>query len=296
MASRGLGFGLLLLWLGSAWAEVEEMVGHEHHHPAETKTITPSDNSHQGHDHAMPASPEGFAPEDARDPHAYSDGYGFGEFEHPEMGDEQWFTTVIVDRLESTTAQTGTFLTYDWQASLGTSFEHVVARAEGEIEDGAFRDARNELLWGHALTPYWDSQLGVRYDAGMGAQRGWLALGLQGLAPYWLYVEATGYVGEEGRTAFRLETEYDLLLTQRLILQPRMELNVYGRRDDSRLVSSGLSDLEAGIRLRYEVKREFAPYIGVEWSGRFGSAADLIEASGSSAEQVNFVAGVHVWF
>jgi len=88
----------------------------------------------------------------------------------------------------------------------------------------------------------------------------------------------------------------DLLLTQRLKLQPRMETNAYGRRDDGRLVSSGVSDLELGIRLRYELVREFAPYIGVEWAAKFGSAADILQASGMRAKQTSFVAGVQFWY
>jgi len=109
-------------------------------------------------------------------------------------------------------------------------------------------------------------------------------------------VEATAYVNEQGRTAFRLETEYDLLLTQKLILQPRMEMNIYSQRDDTRDVSSGLSDLEAGLRLRYEIRREFAPYIGIDWASRFGSAANNIRTSGKDAEGIAFVAGVRFWF
>jgi len=128
-----------------------------------------------------------------------------------------------------------------------------------------------------------DSLLGYafkhpRYDSGLGAERTWGAFGFQGYAPYWIYIEATGYVGEEGRTAFRLETEYDMLFTQKLVLQPRIEMNFYSQRDLSRLASSGLSNIEAGLRLRYEFYREFAPYIGIEWASTFGAAADVIRA------------------
>lgn len=238
----------------------------------------------------------GSAPPDARDPHAYSDGYDFGPIPRPKMGDEDNFGALLVDRLESVSTRNNTSMTYDWQAWYGQTYDRAVIRAEGEIEDGTFKDARNELLWAHAITAYWDTQLGVRYDSGKGTDRGWLAFGVQGLAPYWLYVEATAYVNEQGRTAFRLETEYDLLLTQKLILQPRIEMNFYSQPDDTRDVSSGLSNIEAGLRLRYEIRREFAPYVGIEWASRFGSAADNIRAAGNDAEEARLVAGVRFWF
>lgn len=220
-----------------------------------------SNMNHGGNDsnHGSMSMQDGSAPADARDPHAYSDGYDFGPISRPKMGDEDNFGSLLVDRLESATTRSNTAMTYDWQAWYGQTYDRALIRAEGEIESGKFKDARNELLWAHAITAYLDTQLGVRYDSDKGTDRGWLAFGVQGLLPYWLYVEATAYVNEQGRTAFRLETEYDLLLTQKLILQPRIEMNIYSRRDDTRDVSSGLSNIEAGLRLRYEIRREFAP-------------------------------------
>ena len=238
----------------------------------------------------------GSAPPDARDPHAYSDGYDFGPIPHPQMGDEEKFGALVVDRLESVTTHGSTSMTYDWQAWYGQTSDRAVIRAEGDIDGGRFKDARNELLWAHAVSAYWDTQLGVRYDSGQGSNHTWLAFGVQGLAPYWIYVEATAYVNEQGRTAFRLETEYDLLLTQKLILQPRVEMNFYSQRDDTRAVSSGLSDFSGGLRLRYEIRREFAPYVGVEWASKFGSAADNLQAAGLYAAGMRLVAGVHFWY
>jgi copper resistance protein B len=152
------------------------------------------------------------------------------------------------------------------------------------------------LLWGHAVAAYWDTQLGVRYDSGVGTDRKWLAFGVQGLAPYWFEVEATAYAGEQGRTAFRLEAEYELLLTQKLILQPRIEANFYGKRDVARELGSGLSDLAAGVRLRYEIRREFAPYIGIERADKFGATADFARAAGHDTQETRIVAGLCFWF
>lgn len=108
--------------------------------------------------------------------------------------------------------------------------------------------------------------------------RAWAALGVQGLAPYWFSTEATFYVRGQGRTAVRLKSEYELLFTQRLILQPEAEANLYGKSDPARQLGSGLSDLEIGLRLRYEVRREFAPYIGVVWARQFGGTTIHIHA------------------
>lgn len=260
------------------------------------QNMSGADHGGGGMDHGEMMMQGGSAPPDARDPHAYSGGYDFGDIPHPQMGDEENFSGLLVDRLESVTTDHNTSMTYDYQAWYGQTYDRLLIRQEGEIERGTFKDARNELLWAHAISAYLDTQLGLRYDSGKGTDRGWLTFGVQGLVPYWLYVEANAYVNEQGRTAFRLETEYDLSITQKLILQSRIEMNIYSRRDDTRDVSSGLSDIEAGLRLRYEIRREFAPYVGIEWAGRFGSAADNIRAAGNDAEETRLVAGVLFWF
>jgi copper resistance protein B len=139
-------------------------------------------------------------------------------------------------------------------------------------------------------------QSGVRHDFGAGPSRTWAAFGVQGLAPYWFEVEATVYVGDAGRSAARLVGEYELLLTQRWILQPKMELNLYGKQDAQNQVGSGLSDIQAGLRLRYEIRREFAPFVGVVWSRRFGGSADFLRDAGEDVSDVQFVAGLRAWF
>ncbi|HHL45820.1 MAG TPA: copper resistance protein B, partial [Gammaproteobacteria bacterium] len=131
---------------------------------------------------------------------------------------------------------------------------------------------------------------------GEAPDQGWLAFGVQGLAPYWFELDLTGYVGEEGRSAFSVEAEYELLITQRLILQPRLEADIYGKDDRERGIGSGLSTASAGIRLRYEIRREFAPYVGVEWAGSYGGTADYARAAGQSTDESRMVAGVRFWF
>lgn len=238
----------------------------------------------------------GDPPPDARDPHAYSDGYDFGPIPRPRMADEHGFGSLLVDRFESVRGRDNTEVEYDLQAWYGRDYDRAVLKAEGERDGGRLQDARTELLWGHAMATYWDAQLGVRYDGGAQAGRKWLAFGVQGLAPYWFEVEAAAYVGEEGRSALRLEAEYELLLTQRLVLQPRVEANFYGKSDPQRELGSGLSDAAAGLRLRYEIRREFAPYVGVEWTGKYGGTADHARAAGERTRDTRLVAGVRFWF
>ena len=237
----------------------------------------------------------GPAPPDARDPHAYADGYDFGPYSL-RMADTHSLAALLVDNLEAVRSDDNTFAAYDLQGWYGRTFDRAVLKAEGEIDDGEVTEARTELLWGHAVAPFWDTQLGVRYDSGEGPDRGWLAFGVQGLAPYWFDVDVTGYLGEEGRSALRIDTEYELLLTQKLILQPRIEANAYGKSDPERGLGSGLSSLTAGLRLRYEIRREFAPYVGVEWAGQFGQTKDLARASGDDPSEMQFVAGLRFWF
>jgi copper resistance protein B len=238
----------------------------------------------------------GTAPPDARDPHAYSGGYDFGPLPRPRMGDEENFGSLLFDRLERVYSRGNSSTAYELQARFGRDYDRAVLKAEGDIDGGKLHDARTELLWGHALATFWDTQLGVRHDSGTDPSRTWLALGIQGLAPYWFEMDATAYVGTQGRTAFRFAAEYELLLTQQLVLQPRMEANIHGRQDASRGLGSGLSDLVLGVRMRYEIRREFAPYIGVEHAARFGGTADFARAAGEDVNVTRLVAGVRFWY
>ena len=250
----------------------------------------------------------GNAPADARDPDAYSGGYQLGHglyaLPHAEgftphhlmMADQQNFASVLIDRLERSGSSRGVETVYDGRATFGTAYEKLVIKAEGEGARGKIADARTELLWGRAVGAYWDTQLGLRNDAGSGRPgRNWLAFGVQGLAPYWFELEATAYLGEGGRTALRLAGEYELLITQRLILQPRIETSFHGQTDPAVHIGSGLASAAAGIRLRYEINRQFAPYIGVERTGAYGSTADMARAAGERPRQTRWVAGVRMW-
>ncbi len=240
---------------------------------------------------------------ETRDPHAYSGGYTLESGPYAmagprllRLGDEKSFGTVLFDNFEAVRSKGTNSQAYDAMAWFGRDYNRLVIKAEGEVAGGKVQEARTEALYSRAFATFWDAQVGLRYDSGLGPGRKWLAFGVQGLAPYWFEVDATAYVGEGGRTALRLGAEYEALITQRLILQPRIEANLYGKSDPVRDIGKGLSDVTAGLRLRYEFSRQFAPYIGVEWSGRFGETADLARAAGERARSTRYVAGVRFWF
>lgn len=212
------------------------------------------------------------------------------------MDDRALIGKVTLDRLEWRDVQGGSSLEWDAAAWYGSDYNKLYLKAEGVRQRGTTDDARNELLWDRIISRWWSVQAGVREDLGEGPSRTWAAVGIQGLAPYFFHVEATAYVGEGGRTAARVSSEYDLRITQRLILQPEAELNLYGKEDPENRIGAGLSDLQVGLRLRYEIKREFAPYAGLVWSKRFGRSATLARMAGEDANDVQLLAGLRLWF
>jgi copper resistance protein B len=213
-----------------------------------------------------------------------------------EMNDAAPVAMLRFDRLERVDGDDGIATAWKFAATVGGDFDKLLVRSEGEHAHGAFERSDAEALWSHAVASYWDTQVGVRRDFGRGADRTWAAFGVQGLAPYRIEVGATVYVGDAGRSALRVEADYDLSLTQRLILQPRVELNAYGRSDPAAHVGSGLSDAEAGLRLRYEIRREFALYVGLERSWLFGEGADFTRGEGLNEIDTTWVVGVRLWY
>ncbi len=253
-------------------------------------------------DHGNMQMQGGSAPDDARDPHAYSDGYTLAEGPYAQSGprqlklaDEHAFWSVLGDRLEYNEGSDSTV--FDLQGWYGTTYDRFVVKLEGDIADGRLEESQTDLLWGHALNAYFDTQLGVRLDQyDEGRNRQWLAIGVQGLAPYWFELDATAYLGDGGRTALAIEAEYELLLTQKLILQPRADLTLYGKDDPDNGLGSGLSDITIGLRMRYEFSRQFAPYLGVEWSDAYGDTADYRQAAGQDVNDTQFTVGLRFWF
>ena len=257
----------------------------------------PEEPSHDMDNMDMHAMQGGRAPADAREPD-YSDGQPMSMLPgmSDSMNDAALFGKLLIDQLEYVHTPGADAAAIDAQAYYGGDLNKVWFKLDGERMSGRLRGTRTEALWDHALNAFWDTQLGVRHDLGDGPSRTWAAFGIQGLAPYWFDVEATAYVGQSGRTAIRIEAERDLRLTQRLIFTPDLELNAYSKTDAMRRIGSGLSNFELGLRLRYEVTRKFAPYIGVDWNRRIGKTAELVRQGGEPAFEHGLVAGVRIWF
>ena len=203
---------------------------------------------------------------------------------------------VLIDRLEGFDTDEGKGVEWEAQTWIGTDLNKVWLRSEGERVGGNTEAADLEVLYGRAIAPWWDLVAGIRHDFEPGDSQDFVAIGVMGLAPYKFEVEATAYLGESGQTAARLEAEYETLLTNRLILQPLVELNLYGKNDERRGIGSGLSTAEVGLRLRYEIRREFAPYIGIVREWALGRTADFRRDEGEDVNDTRLVAGVRIWF
>jgi copper resistance protein B len=206
-------------------------------------------------------------------------------------------TAVIIDRLEATVSDGET--AYDWNAQgwTGGDINRFWWKSEGggTFGDGV-EEAEVQALYSRAVRPFWDMQAGVRQTYRPEGDRTDLVVGIQGLAPHWFEVSAAAFLSTRGEFTARAEAEYDQRITNRWILQPRAEINLSASDIPDLSIGSGVTSLHVGARLRYEIRKEFAPYAGVEWTRSFGRTADLLEASGQSAEATRLVVGLRAWF
>ena len=186
-------------------------------------------------------------------------------------------------------------LRWEGEAWTGTDSDRLWLKSEGEFENSKISDGQQEAFYDTPLSAYFDLQTGLRYDLDSQPGRAWAAVGIEGLSQYFFHISATAYASDTGHYAAKFFGTYDLLLTQRLILQPEAEANIYSKSDPARLVSSGVSDLDAGLRLRYEITRKFAPYIGVAYERRFAARSRLV-TSGETPNQLRFAVGLRSWF
>lgn len=204
---------------------------------------------------------------------------------------------VIIDQLEATAADGEEGYAWDVQGWSGGDINRFWWKSEGEGVFGEdVEEAEIQALYSRAIRPFFDLQAGLRQTWGADGDRTDLVVGVQGLAPHWFEVDAAAFLSSKGDLTARAEAEYDQRITQRWILQPRAEVVLSAQDIPDLSIGSGLSSLQVGARLRYEIRKEFAPYVGVEWTRSFGATRDFLEADGLGAEDTRLVAGIRAWF
>ena len=203
-----------------------------------------------------------------------------------------------LDQSEGRTNGSASEFRWDGEGWIGTDVNKLWVKSEGFSGDGSISDGDHEALYDRPIprVRYFDAQVGVRTDLDSGPRRAWAAFGIEGLAPGYFEIAPTLYIRDSGHIAGRITGSYDLLLTQRWIVQPEAELNFYSKDDPGRQIGSGFSDLDAGLRLRYEVTRKFAPYIGFAYNGTYGNTASYSRAAGETTRNTQFVFGTRLWY
>jgi copper resistance protein B len=216
-------------------------------------------------------------------------------FGSPISADQAVWFHAILDQFEGRFAS-GSSLRWEGEAWTGTDTNRLWLKSEGELQNGRVSDGQQEVLYDTPISAYFDLQGGIRYDLDSMPGRGWAALGIEGLSPDFFRVSVTAYAGDTGHYGAKLFGSYDLLITQRLILQPETEWNIYTKADPRGLTGAGVSNVDSGLRLRYEISRKFAPYIGLSYEKRFGETRRLAAAAGENSDGLRFALGLRSWF
>jgi copper resistance protein B len=216
----------------------------------------------------------------------------------PAVKDNTVFKHVLFDQLEDRASTSGNLLRWDAQGWIGTDMNRLWVKSEGFAGNGGVSDGDNEVLYDRPIPHmrYFDAQAGVRADLDSGPSRVWAAVGVEGLSPYFFDFEPTLYIRDGGNIAGRINGSWDLYVTQRWVVQPQAELNFYSKDDPARQTGSGLSDIDAGIRVRYQVTRKINPYIGWAYDGKYGNSAVYTRKAGEATSNSSFVFGLRVWY
>ena len=205
---------------------------------------------------------------------------------------------ILAEHLEIHSNDGDPLAVWEAQGWVGGDIQKLWFKTNGEYEpdEGRFEEAEVQGLYSRAVNPFWHLQVGLRHDIKPDPSRTYAVVGVQGVATYWFELDGQVFLSDQGDIFARLEAGYEFRITQRLMLQPQIELNGAFSDDEDISVGRGLSTVEAGLRLRYEFNREFAPYIGVSWRSAFGKTEDFIGVEGEDSDQVSWVAGIRFWF
>jgi copper resistance protein B len=271
--------------------------------------VTVQADPHGGHDMPPGGAPPSAAPEGTVPPEALSgpehaadtvfDPDAMRDARERLLADQGGMRSykVMLDQLETRFYKGDAGYRWDGQAWYGGDIDKLWIESEGQgLFDAKPEEIEVQVLWDRAITPWFDLQAGARYDFEPDPTRGFLVLGLQGLAPYLFELDADAFLSEDSDVSARIEVEYDLLITQRLVLQPRAEVNLAVQDVPEYAIGNGFNDVTLDLRLRYEVAREFAPYVGVSYERKLGETSSRAQADGEDVESAAFLVGVRVWF
>ena len=267
--------------------------GHDH-----GQQTTQSSEANEHADHASHASKDATLPAFIRTPTPEDIAVAFPDMQGMDMSDhmieDPWITSLTVDRLER---DLGDDPATGWavEAWTGKTHDRLWLESEGG-RDAHGSHGHLRMSWGHATGPWWDRMIGLRRDFSGSRQRDWLGIGVHGHAPYKFDVEASAFVSSSGRALLEGKASYDVLLTNRLILKPELGIAIHAKDDAAMGIGQGVSELSGGLRLRYEFRREFAPYIGWRYARSFGSTADMRRTDGEPVSEHQWVAGIRFWF
>lgn len=220
------------------------------------------------------------------------------------VSDDATYVFTLIEQLEYRARDTGSDpLGWSAQGWIGRDFDKFRWKSEGEAIFDGFDEGESEtdLLFSRLISPFWDFQIGARYanewTGGGDYEDTWSGqIGLQGLAPYMFELDSSLYVSEHGDISFGFEAEYHIRITQRLVLQPRTEFSLFAQDIPEKSIGAGMSDLSLDLRLRYEIKREFAPYLGISYQLLVGETGNLAKAAGVSDSAVFYLAGLRLAF
>lgn len=211
--------------------------------------------------------------------------------------DDPIVTKVMIDQLETRITNNAVDpLILEGQAWIGKDLNKFVVKVDAEQVDGVTEELELQALYSRAIDTYWDLQVGIRQDQKPGPSEDWLAIGVQGVAPYFFEVDTALFFNKSDQIELRFAAEYEWMLTQRWVLSPEVGLNFHSKDDATTGTGSGLSTSQVGVRLRYEIKREFAPYIGVNWNNKYGKTATFAKNAGEDVSSTQIVAGIRAWF